>query len=150
MPAPDFDAIAEGIRANLEQGVGELRRTYAHEPDRSVAYQLLPYATVWLGPIQRPRVEVPQTQLGSFDTTSYWTVRVYRRLKSGEQAQEDYRSSAVGLIDAWDQYRRLNAPPGNTVLCDDSALTDLSLELGGDREKPVIIIQGTVQVFSVE
>jgi len=152
MPGPDFDQLASGIAAVLSQTRGSpaVRRVFDHEPSPSINYGLLPFATVFLGPINRPTVNQPRGEITNrYFTTTNWSVRIYLRLTDGQKAQAEYRSHARSLLDAFDTYRTLNAPPGNVPICQDSACSHIDHAVMGDQRKPVFVLIASVETFTI-
>jgi len=155
MPSPDFETIAGGVLAVVQQGVPGLRKSTDFEPSRSINYGSLPYATVFMGPTRRPGVEQPKGEIsGRYFTTVEWVVRVYLRLVEGGQAQHDHRAAVRGILDAWDTYPLLNAPPGGVPIVQDSAVIRTDHTIMGDADnpnnaKPVWVVLANVETFTI-
>jgi hypothetical protein len=144
MPSPGWQATAEALVAILET-LPDVRKVLDHEP-RQVGANMVPFATVW-GPssVDRPGAQLPQTELGRFDSTAEWTVRIYTKLQREPKfAQRQIRDQLDALINAFDLYR--NGTPAGQPWADDAAITRAVPALL-EPDRKILILEATVESF---
>jgi hypothetical protein len=123
MPSPGWQSTAEAIASILET-LPDVR-----------------------GPasVVRPGAELPQTQLGRFDSTAEWTVRIYTKLQRDPSgAQRQIRSQLDALINAFDTYR--NGTPAGLAWADDAAITRAAPALL-EPDRKILVLEATVESF---
>lgn len=144
MPSPGWQTVADALVAILGT-LPDVRKVLDHEP-RQIGSNMVPFATVW-GPaaVDRPGAQLAQTELGRFDSSAEWTVRIYTKLqREPAPAQRQIRSLADALIDAFDTYR--NVTPGGTAWCDDAAVTRIVPALL-EPDRKILVLEATVESF---
>jgi hypothetical protein len=141
----DIASIRAGIATTLA-GIPEILRVdqYAY-PGEGV--QNLPFAQIFRGDIQMPLLHQPDIQLGSFDATITWTIKVFQNLTSIADAQALDDIIAQRLLSAFDGNMLID--PNGPGVVDESRITYITPLMEADDRPQVWIATATLMTFSV-
>jgi hypothetical protein len=141
----DIASIRAGIATALA-GIPEILRVdqYAY-PGEGV--QNMPFAQIFRGDIQMPQIHQNDVQLGSFDATITWTIKVFQNLTSVADAQLLDDVIAQRLLSAFDGNMLID--PNGPGVVDESRITYITPFMEADDRPQVWIATATLMTFSV-
>lgn len=107
----------------------------------------MPYAQIYRGEMQLPDIHQADTQLGSFDATITWTIRVYQNLLSLSDAQMYDDVVAQRLLSALDGNMLID--PNGPGVVDESRITHISPFIQDEDHPAMWVCEATLKTFSV-
>ena len=141
----DLASIRAGIAQTLS-GIPEIVRVEPYAVQNTAANNL-PCAMIFRGDIQAPQLHQADTQLGSFDATVTWTIRVYANLASISDAQALDDVLAQRLLSAFDGNMLID--PNGPGVVDESRISFISPFMQEEDHPALWICEATLQTFVI-
>ena len=137
------------IRAGIAQTLSAIPEIVRVEPYavQNTAANNMPCAMIFRGDIQAPQLHQADTQLGSFDATVTWTIRVYANLANISDAQALDDVFAQRLLSAFDGNMLIDANGPGVV--DESRISFISPFMQEEDHPALWICEATLQTFIV-
>jgi hypothetical protein len=141
----DLASIRAGIAQTLS-GIPEILRVEPYATPNTAANNM-PVAMIFRGDIEAPRLHQADTQLGSFDATVTWTIRVYANLSTITDAQALDDVIAQRLLSAFDGNMLID--PNGPGVVDEARISFISPFMQEEDHSAMWICEATLQTFVI-